>query len=363
MERIIQLASRSNNLYINNSYFYFSAPERPKATFKKTDALTNSTSYFVTSLQDMRDNPIFNCGSETSLVILSIVTHLLVSTQEVDFVEFCNSSILGLWIVLTSCEGKCLKPEVYEGMWRKFHEYRISSCTKWEEVLEVLHASYKSTHAMKLTYQYLIQAVFGLLMKERNKADLPEKDMTVNVEIEKEEEKVLRYIAGYVPFALLKRYQKQANNTAKMYCEFLKYWSVQSVSTGRTFLTYTKEWIDAQNRGRLFQVSDEVYLFFRSMELVSRAFLTTSNLHNMRELNLNKVLLDNISTNFRVQSYWCALTDSKLNGDTSKVFLDIIIRYYIKLRCKSFLRVYLDIRKASTKQVSKKGEKALRKDL
>ena len=148
-----------------------------------------------------------------------------------------------------------------------------------------------------------------------------------------------------------------------MYCQFLSCWSVQCITSGRTFLAYTKEWIEAQNRGRLFTVSDDVYLFFRAMEVVSRGLLTTSNVHRMSELNINTTLKDKISSNYQVQTYWSSLTNSKLSGDASKVFFDIITRYYIKLRCKSFLKVYLDIRKASSKQVSKKGEKALRKDL
>ncbi len=175
---------------------------------------------------------------------------------------------------------------------------------------------------------------------------------------------MLRYVAGYIPFALLKKYKRQVNKTAQMYSQFLACWSVQSITSGKTFLSYTKEWIDAQNRGRLFQVSDDVYLFFRSMELVSRKFLTTSNLQEMSQVNINTVLMNNISSNYRVQTYWCGLTDSKISGDSSKSFLEVIIKFYIKLRCKAFLKVYLDLRKANSRAtISKKGEKALRKDL
>ena len=62
-------------------------------------------------------------------------------------------------------------------------------------------------------------------MKERNNTDLPEKESSTN-SIEKEEEKVLRYVAGYIPFALLKKYKRQVNKTAQMYHTFLECWSV-----------------------------------------------------------------------------------------------------------------------------------------
>ena len=83
----------------------------------------------------------------------------------------------------------------------------------------------------------------------------------------------------------------------------------------------------------------------------------------MSELNINSILMENVSSNYRVQTYWWDLTDSKLSGDSSKKFLEVIIKFYIKLRCNAFLKVYLDIRKASSRAISKKGEKALRKDL
>ena len=116
-----------------------------------------------------------------------------------------------------------------------------------------------------------------------------------------------------------------------MYCTFLECWPVQAVSPSRILLTYTTEWIDAQKRGRLFQFSDDVhvYLFFRSMESVCRLFLTTSNVQKMSELNINSILIENISSNYTVYIYWCGLTDSKLRGDSSKKFLEVIIKFYI----------------------------------
>ncbi len=128
-------------------------------------------------------------------------------------------------------------------------------------------------------------------------------------------------------------------------------------------MDYTKEWIEAQDRSGLFQVSDDVYLFFRSIEMVSRLFLTNENLQTMSDTNINTVLHDKIFSNFRVQTSWCSLISGKLSGDLSKTFSETIIQFYTKLRRKAFLKVYLDITKFSNKQVSKKGEKALRKNL
>ena len=246
-----------------NFTFFHSAPERPKTNFTKDDAMTCAVAIFITCLESMKRHPVFSCGSATSLGIIELITQLLLFTEHSAFVNYCATTMSALWVILISNEGKLLKPEVYEGMWRNFHVYRLSSCSDWGNFIKSLDISIKCDHSIKLTYQLLIQSVFGKLMKERNNKDLPDKEPPSNSSkpIDKEEEKVLRYVAGYIPFALLKKYTKQVNNTAQIYCKFLKCWSVQSITSGRTFLTYTKEWIDAQNRGRLYQISDEVYLF------------------------------------------------------------------------------------------------------
>ncbi|XP_038065776.1 chromatin modification-related protein YNG2-like [Patiria miniata] len=73
--------------------------------------------------------------------------------------------------------------------------------------------------------------------------------------------------------------QIPGNDTAITYCKFLKSWKVDcSDETARTFLQYTNDWIDKQNRGGLFRVSDGVYLLFRSMEHETCKYLTKNNL-------------------------------------------------------------------------------------
>ena len=45
-----------------------------------------------------------------------------------------------------------------------------------------------------------------------------------NVNISKEEEQVLRHIAGYVPFSLHNKYKTQKNDTASIFCKILGTW-------------------------------------------------------------------------------------------------------------------------------------------
>ena len=40
-----------------------------------------------------------------------------------------------------------------------------------------------------------------------------------------------------------------------------------------TYIEYTKRWIHAIDRGGLFRINDEVYIFFHEMERLVRRFL------------------------------------------------------------------------------------------
>ena len=68
-----------------------------------------------------------------------------------------------------------------------------------------------------------------------------------------EEEQALRYVAGYIPMKLKKKYEKQPNNVrALKYMECLNI--MKYVMT--EFLQYMKLWVKQVNRGGLFRVSN-----------------------------------------------------------------------------------------------------------
>ncbi|XP_038062542.1 uncharacterized protein LOC119733034 [Patiria miniata] len=232
---------------------------------------------------------------------------------------------------------------------------------------------YSASYPIALCIMALVTNLLtlGLIVSDRNSHDKPER--TVNVskseKISKEEEQVLRYVAGYIPFALYKRFKMHKNKVAEMYCKLLSSWKVPSSSNTKTFLDYTHEWIKLQNRGGLFTISDELYIFFRTIENESRTLLTKANLDQFPGVNVKSSLFDKILAQNRVHTYWCSLTEGKIQGECSKLLLDIIVKYFIKIRCKAFIKVYLDLKKSALKQnstqkkVSKKAEKALRKEL
>ena len=82
------------------------------------------------------------------------------------------------------------------------------------------------------------------------------------------EENILRYAAGYVPFALRRQCLKHGHSDKwKQKAECLSALEVENEDEElHSFHQYTKCWIEKENRGGLFTLNDKSYLFFRELE-------------------------------------------------------------------------------------------------
>ncbi|XP_022107679.1 uncharacterized protein LOC110988470 isoform X2 [Acanthaster planci] len=340
------------------------APERPKPRFQVGDAQQRASEYFLAAFERVKKHPVFCSNYPIAMCLMSLIVNLSTASESQEFKDFCTATVSSLWIVVTAGDKKKLKPESYELMWHCFHKFRLNSIEKWKSFLVSLNLYSDGQHT-HIAYQYLLQAVVELMLKDRNEFDLPRKQISdVDTKtISKEEEQVLRYVAGYVPYSLYKQFNRQINTSAKIFCHFLKSWQACPSDTAKTFLEYTNQWVKAQNRGGLFHVSDGVYLLFRTMEIQTRKILSIANLEIFPRCNIQSLVIDQIQAHPRVQTYWCSLTQGKISGANSDKLLNIVIKKWIKIRTKSFLNVYLSLKKASGAHVSKKSEKALRKDL
>ena len=102
-----------------------------------------------------------------------------------------------------------------------------------------------------LTHFALSRLVFEdiLVAKLKNKCppSVPVKEE--QPKFEGDQENVLQYVAGYVPFKLQQKYMKR---DAK-----------EAAAVVNCLLAYTTEWTKAINRGGLFEVGDATYTSFR----------------------------------------------------------------------------------------------------
>ena len=212
--------------------------------------------------------------------------------------------------------------------------------------------------------QHIVEFVMTLMIEEYERLDVPDISNLADVlTVDKHEEQVLRYVAGYVPFALKKRFMKVKNNlNAITFLQCLKGMSVPG--EGHSFLDYSKAWVEKQNRGGLFLVNDKVFIFFKTLEFQTKQILNMKTLLILRNANVKDHLLQELLKQKQVQKQWAVLVQETLNQDLSGQLLHQFIVYWVKLRVNAFVRMYMEIRKKQKKTAcSKKGEKPLRKEL
>ena len=98
-------------------------------------------------------------------------------------------------------------------------------------------------------------------------------------EITEDEKNIIMYACGYVPVALIHRYEKRRE---KKYASFVQCLLHMAIGTYEdTFYGYTRRWFESINRGGAFEVSDSTFDFFLAVEKSTRhalvSFLHTSH--------------------------------------------------------------------------------------
>ena len=86
------------------------------------------------------------------------------------------------------------------------------------------------------------------------------------------EENTIRYIAGYVPFILMKVYEKKDIQDDADILDCLS--GIAASGSVDDFYAYTHEWMKSViNRGSLFEVSTTTFPYFRQLEILIRGIL------------------------------------------------------------------------------------------
>ena len=167
---------------------------------------------------------------------------------------------------------------------------------------------------------------------------------------------MLRYVAGYVPFKLLKKYKKSDTEEDAAVDDCLSEMAVAGEDS--SFLAYTSEWTKAINRGGLFEVGDDTYLFFQTMEVQVKALLQA---HVPGGTVPEAELVKSVYFNEDVLFHWDQLTDS-LSLDAQSALLRDFVQLWVTICIHAFTKMILEEDKHE-KQVTTAKAKALRASL
>ena len=176
-----------------------------------------------------------------------------------------------------------------------------------------------------------------------------------------QEEKTLRYVAGFIPFSLAKRYKNQSSTLSKVILDFIETW--RGKSDDNLKLEHTKTWCEKINRGGLFLVNDEFYVFIRRIENVARTVLNKDLLTNYKGEDLRDVIMDKLKCDSYIDLSWSCLTRNFENPDAVFILKEVIFKKWIGMRARSFVNAWIQIAKNKKKEISNKSEPSLRKTL
>ena len=139
-----------------------------------------------------------------------------------------------------------------EKLWSAFHQLRLSELpTLWKDFLSSIWSWLQwptiATICEPKTSRKSYLSTFHL--------------QPIQVLVMKSQLNALQHACGYIPHALLKRYEKSTGSKFDKFIECLGDMAVRSECNSENFLHYTKEWIDKVNRRGLFPLKDTTYLF------------------------------------------------------------------------------------------------------
>ena len=201
----------------------------------------------------------------------------------------------------------------------------------------------------------------------------------MSTEISPAEEQVIYYVAGYIVFALRKKYisllrSKPHNCSVKAALQFLdSINTTQSANmSGNSYEEFVRKWTKLVSRGYLIEVNQEMYYFVKQVEIVVRSILNTQFIIQYHGEDLRDIIQKKISDSMIVTESWNSLSRTISNETLANVLRKQIVVKWIDVRANSFVNTYVQIlkRKINSKKIDPKtttlsdvAEPSLRKTL
>ena len=221
--------------------------------------------------------------------------------------------------------------------------------------------------ASNFLFTYLVKRIYNNTIKwVINKSRNDEISNSVNICMTSHEAKILRYVAGFIPFSLKKRFENKKDSASRISLEIIALWHMQGDALERpvTFLEYTNSWIDRINRGGLFVVNDEFFVFVRNIEFVARSIFNKQLLEKYSGEDLRDLLQRKFETDENIQSCWESLTKNFQEDAVLTTLKQSIFKKWIDIRARAFANVWIQqLRRKTNDVVGKKSESSLRKRL
>ena len=182
----------------------------------------------------------------------------------------------------------------------------------------------------------------------------PTSSTTARCSLTEYERDIVRYIAGYVPMKLFRKYEKKCSRKASMYVECLSRMKVR----GRegSLATYATAWVEEVNRGGLFEVHDAAYSLFLMLERLIR---DGGSFQSVPLILSKEELLKRVENNTEIQHQWTILS---VDIDNAQDLLTEVCTVWLSVRCNALTRRWMESYKQSKKRTVNKSKQKLRQN-
>ena len=251
-------------------------------------------------------------------------------------------------------------------MWCAFHKIAVSD-TGLLEIWKGLFTSLSVKCDDQLLAQSTNQKLFEMILTKHFCSYVPGEigqgtsdNASDEISLTKDELNALQYVGGFVPHALLKRFER---NIGKKYDHFYECLGEMAVvSETSDFLEYTKEWISKVNRGGLFPLNDMTFLMFVAIEKQVRCLLPGHLLQSSASDEFQKNVIGKIVSNDDVQWQWTLISQLIDSEEDAVWLLGEIVKLYVTIRGFSIAATWMEVYKKGVKRGTKKTV-GLRKQL
>ena len=249
-----------------------------------------------------------------------------------------------------------------EKLWSNFHQMCLVGLPEiWERFLSSLAVEYDDD----LLQQSVSQELFEMILPSQfsHPTQLQSQVSYAAVELSEDELNALRYACGYVPYSLLRRYEKLSSDKYTKFVECLGQMAVQCEVSDDDILAYTREWMNRVNRGGLFPLNDMTYIFFVSVEKEVRVILPMymTKTGDGKEAFQTSVI-KRIVESEEVQFNWTLISQCINSEEEAIELLENIVTLWVTTRGFAITAMWMEIYRKESKKNTKKTP-ALRKGL
>ena len=251
-------------------------------------------------------------------------------------------------------------------IWSDFHQVRLDASgilhSEWKKLLDGINGSAELA-GDALLQQSIYNEVYSMLVSEYFDlhAACSTEPMAVSTVLTEDELNAMRYACGYVPHALLKKYETRCG---EMYSEYVQCLGDMAIEgEGDDVLTYTRKWLDQVNRGGLFPLNNNSFSFFVEVEKIVRVLLPKYVIHNDNDkVTFKKSVLDKITKNDHVQFYWTLLSQEIHEQENSEALLAEVVTLWVTIRGFSLAASWMEAYKKNRHKTTQKAT-SLRKSI